>query len=182
MTALKTEGFAHPVSNVAALGVEPGMLVADFGAGSGHYALAIAKALADEGTLYAIDVQKDLLARLRTEAHKHGIKNIETIWGDLDTVGGSKIADRHVDLVLVSNLLFQVEVKEAVIAEAKRILKPRGRLAIIEWSESFGGMGPHKKHVVKKEQALALVHAEGFRLVHEFAAGAHHYGLICAIQ
>lgn len=178
VAALKTEGFAHPATNVGIFGIEPGMTVADFGAGSGHYVLEIAKRLEGAGHVYAIDVQKDLLARIRTEAHKHGFKNVETIWGDLEYVGGSKIADAHVDVVLISNLLFQLELKAPPIAEAKRILKRTGRLILIDWSESFGGMGPIKKHVVKKEQALALAEAGGFRLKREFSAGAHHYGLI----
>jgi len=177
MTALKTDGFAHPPTNVAAFGVRQGMAVADFGAGSGHYVLEIAKLLKNEGHIYAIDVQKELLARIRTEAHKHGFKNVETIWGDLEYVGGTKIADRYIDLVVISNLLFQLELKAPPIAEAKRILKPNGQLILIDWSESFGGLGPIKKHVVKKAQAIALAEAEGFVLKNEFSAGAHHYGL-----
>ncbi len=177
-TAHKTEHFAHPAKNVGTFGIEPGMTVADFGSGSGHYVFEIAKRLEGAGHVYAIDVQKDLLARIRTEAHKHGFKNVETVWGDLEYVGGSKLADRFADVVLISNLLFQLELKAPPIAEAQRILKRGGRLILIDWSESFGGMGPIKKHVVKREQAQALAEAEGFRLKREFAAGAHHYGLI----
>ncbi len=88
------------------------------------------------------------------------------------------MADRHLDLVLISNLLFQLEDKPAALKEAWRILKPTGRLAVIDWSESFGGMGPHKKAVVKKEQALLFAREAGFELIKEFDAGAHHYGLI----
>lgn len=177
MTALNTAGFAHPPRNVDALGVGPGMVVADFGAGSGHYALAIGERLGGKGHIYAIDVQQDLLTRIKSDAHKRGIKNVEIVWGDLERPGGSKIADAHADLVLISNLLFQVEKKGELLAEARRILKPSGRLAIIDWSESFGGMGPIKKHVVKKETAKDLAAGAGFELLTEFDAGAHHYGL-----
>ena len=181
MATAPTAGFAHPENNVGAFGIAPGMTVADFGAGSGHYTLAIAKKLEHKGHVYAIDVQKDLLGRIRTEAHKHGFKNVETIWGDLEYMGGSKIADKHADVVLISNLLFQLEVKEPPLAEAKRILKRDGRLIIIDWSESFGGLGPIKKHVIKKERAIELAEAEGLRLMDEFPAGEHHYGLIFAV-
>lgn len=177
-TALTTERFAHPEKNVGAFGIDPGMTVADFGAGSGHYTLEIAKRLEGAGQVYAVDVQKDLLARIRSDAHKQHFKNVETVWGDLEYVGGSKLADNFADVVLISNLLFQLELKEPPIAEARRILKRGGKLIVIDWSESFGGMGPIKKHVVKKEQALALAQAEGFRLKREFPAGAHHYGLM----
>ena len=171
-------GFAHPARNVMALGVDTGMTVVDFGAGSGAYVYAIAERLQGTGHVYAIDVQQDLLRRIKNESHKRGYKNVEIIWSDLEKPGGSKIADRHSDLVLISNLLFQVEDKKVLFAEAWRILKPTGRLVVIDWSDSFGGMGPIKKEVVKKEQVLELAKSAGLELVDEFKAGAHHYGLI----
>lgn len=171
-------GFAHPRLNVAALGVEPGMSVADFGSGSGIYVLHIAEALENSGRVYAIDVQRDLLHRVKNEAHRRGFKNVDVIWTDLERPGASKFANQTLDLVLISNLLFQVENKAAVFAEAWRILKPAGRLAIIDWSDSFGGMGPITKDVVNKNAALMLARESGFKLQREFSAGAHHYGMI----
>lgn len=171
-------GFAHPGRNVATLGVTPGMKVADFGSGSGAYVLAIAKELSGSGHVYAVDIQKDLLRRTHNEAIQRGYKNVEIIWGDLEAPGGSKIADNALELVLISNLLFQVEDKRAVMAEAKRILRPNGRLAVIDWSDSFGGMGPHKDDIVKKEDVLTLGRTVELTFVKEFSAGAHHYGLI----
>ncbi|MFA7309469.1 MAG: methyltransferase domain-containing protein [Candidatus Paceibacterota bacterium] len=178
MTPLDTAGFAHPPRNVDALSIEPGMTVVDFGSGSGAYVLAIAERLKNKGHVYAIDVQQDLLRRTKNETHKKGYTNVEVIWSDLEKPMSSKIADRHVDVVLVSNLLFQLEDKTAPLTEAWRILKPAGKLAVIDWSESFGGMGPVKNEVVNKELALALAKTAGFELVSEFNAGAHHYGLI----
>lgn len=170
--------FAHPARNVAALGVEPGMVIADFGAGSGAYVLAIAEALLGAGHVYAIDIQKDLLRRIHNEAHRRGLTHVSILWGDLEKPQGSKLADHICDIVLISNLLFQVENKMQLFQEAKRILRPRGRLAVVDWQESFGGMGPIKEHVVNKAGAIALAKDSGFALVQEFNAGAHHYGLI----
>lgn len=177
-TPLNTANFAHPRRNVEALGVEPGMLVADFGSGSGIYVLHIAEELKHSGHVYAIDVQRDLLKRVLAEAHRRGFKNVEVVWSDLEREGSSKLADEKLDLVLISNLLFQVENKAAVLREARRILSPRGRLAIIDWRESYGSMGPEKRDVVTKEKAETLARDAGFELQREFPAGAHHYGLI----
>ncbi len=175
----RTENFAHPPRNVGVLDIGPGMVVADFGAGSGAYVYLIAERLAHAGHVYAIDVQQELLRRIKNESHKRGYKNVEIVWSDLERPYGSKIADNHVDRVLISNLLFQLEDKNVILSEAYRILKPDGLLCIIDWSESFGGMGPHKSAVVKKEAALSFAEKAGFEHVNEFDAGAHHYGIIC---
>lgn len=175
---LNTEGFAHPHRNVSALGIQEGMQVADFGSGSGAYVLAMAEALRNTGHIYAVDVQRDLLKRIHNEALRRKYKNVSVIWGDLEVPGSSKIADRHLDLVLISNLLFQVEDKEFVLAEAARVLKAQGRLAMIDWSDSYGGMGPRKEDVVTQDEAFEMAKRAGFILVREFPAGAHHWGLI----
>lgn len=175
---LKTDNFAHPRQNVAALGIQSGMRVADFGAGSGAYALLIAERLGGTGAVYAIDVQRDLLRRIHNEALRQGYKNVEVIWADLEVPRASKLADSSIDLVLISNLLFQIPDKAPVLREARRIVKPAGRVALIDWTESFGGIGPIEEDVVKKETALELSRKAGLDLEREFAAGAHHYGLL----
>lgn len=177
-TATAGIGFAHPVRNISELRVEPGMKTADFGAGSGAYTLAIAGALSGTGMVYAIDVQRDLLRRIKNETVARKLKNVETIWSDLEKPGGSKLADTMLDLVLMSNILFQLADKKAALAEAHRTLKNDGRLCIIDWSASFRGTGPRQEDVVEKGAAVSLAEEAGFRLAREFPAGAHHYGLI----
>src|ERR1700759_5085715 len=105
----QTAGFAHPARNVLHFNVEAGMQVADFGAGSGHYIGPLAQAVGESGKVYAIEVQQDLLKRIHNEAAVRGHKNVKIIWADLEKPKASKIADQTLDLVLVSNLLFQVE-------------------------------------------------------------------------
>lgn len=175
---LKTEGFAHPMRNVSLFSIEPGMSVADFGAGSGHYVWPMAEAVGPHGHVFAIDVQQDLLKRIHNEATKRGLKNVKVIWSDLEKPKASKLADRTLDLVLISNLLFQLEDKAAPLREAKRVLKPSGKLVVIDWLDSFAGMGPRKKDVVTKDAGQKLIRENGFEAVREFAAGAHHWGIV----
>ncbi len=176
---MPTVGFADPAKNIAALGVEEGMKAADFGAGSGAYTLELARAVGESGRVYAIEVQRDLLRRIRNDSHARGFdSHIEFIWGDVEERNGSKIADGLLDFVLVSNLLFQLPDKRAALLEARRVLKSTGRLALVDWSDSYGGMGPQKADVIKKDEAFDIARKAGFDLVGEFAAGAHHYGLL----
>ena len=172
------QNFAHPGRNVSAFEIKPGMAIADFGSGSGAYVLAIGEALRGMGHVYAIDVQRDLLSRVKNESARMGYKNVEVIWGDVERLYGSKLADDSIDIVLISNLLFQLSDKPSALLEANRVLKPGGRLAVIDWADSFRGMGPTQRDVVAKEKANSLAYDAGFEFVREFPAGAHHYGLI----
>ena len=172
------QSFADPEENVAQLGLEPGMTVADFGAGSGAYVLAIARAVGTDGMVYANDVQKDLLRRIHNEAASQRLQNVRVICADLEKPHASKIGDQVLDFVLVSNVLFQTEDKKSVLAEARRVLKKGGTLAVIDWHDSFGGMGPHPDSVVAKDAGAALVSDAGFDSVREFSPGTHHWGLL----
>ena len=175
---MQTAAFAHPGRNIEALQIQQGISVADFGAGSGHYTLLFAQAVGEAGRVYAVDVQADLLRRLKNEAQKKGYENVETILGDIARAHGTKLRSRCVDMVLMSNVLFQLEHPLKAFEEARRILKLDGRLIVIDWSDSFRSLGPAKRHVYRREQALQDAKAARFAFADDFAAGAHHYGLI----
>lgn len=172
--------FADPEKIIKQFELREGMHVADLGAGVGSYSIPAAKAVTGHptGKIYAIEIQKDMLTRLKNEAEKTHIKNIEIIWGNIEKIGGTKLADNSVDAVIASNILFQVEDKKTCIDEIKRILKPGGHALVIDWSDSFGGMGPEKKKIVPRMASLHLFEKAGFSLEGDVAAGEHHYGVI----
>ena len=170
--------FSDPSKIVEQCGIQAGMEIADFGAGSGHYTLTSAKALFSTGRVYAIDAQKDLLTKLKNHATREGLYNVEVIWGDIEKPNGTKLRDGSVDLVFLCNILFQVEDKDAVIKELKRVLKPGGRALIVDWSDSFGGIGPIPKMVIKKDKVMSMFDKSGFHMDREISAGSHHYGFI----
>jgi ubiquinone/menaquinone biosynthesis C-methylase UbiE len=171
--------FADPNKNVMQIGVTSGMKVADFGAGSGAYTLALAPLVGAGGRVYAVEVQQDLLKKIKNTTDAQGHRNVDVIWGDFERPNGSKLADGCVDMVIISNTLFQLEDKRGALLEANRVIHPGGQLVVIDWSESFGGMGPQKNDVVTKKSAKELCVDAGFVFSKEFEAGSHHYGLIC---
>ena len=170
--------FSDPIKNVEQCGIQAGMEIADFGSGSGHYSLAAAKALISTGRVYAIDIQQDLLTKLKNNAAREGIYNVEVIWGDIEKPNGTKLKDNSIDLVFLSNIMFQIDNKDSVIKEVKRILRAGGRALTVDWTDSFGGLGPKADVVFRKDMAISLFEKNGFHLDREILAGAHHYGLI----
>ena len=172
--------FSDPYKIIAECGIQAGMDIADFGSGSGFYSIASAKALMSTGRVYSIDAQKDLLTKLKNSAVKEGIYNIEVIWGDIEKLNGTKLRDGSIDLILICNLFFMLEDKETTVKEAKRILKPGGKVVFVDWLDSFGGIGPRQKSIFKKDKAVPFFEKMGFHMEKDITdySGAHHYGFI----
>lgn len=171
--------FSDPEQNVYQFSLMKGETVADFGAGSGFYSFAAAGAVGEEGRVYAIDVQKDLLERLKNQARnvKH-LNNIEIIWADIDNLGGTRLREESVDSVIAANVFFQLEDKKNACLEIKRILKKGGRVLFIDWTNIQSDNISIDQKTFNKEKALVLFGENGFVLQKEIDAGVKHYGLI----
>jgi ubiquinone/menaquinone biosynthesis C-methylase UbiE len=167
--------FSDPAANLAKFGLIDGMKVVDIGAGSGFYSIEAAKRVGSSGRIYAVDVQKDLLERLRSVASNQGVRNIEVVWGNAEKIGGTKLRESIADRVIASNVLFQIEKPDDFCLELKRILKPGGKVLIIDWSEA-STMSPQQ--LVTSAKAQQLFEKSGFKLEDSFNAGDHHYGLV----
>lgn len=167
------EGFLNPNEILNQLKLKESMTAADFGSGSGGWAIPLAKILED-GKVYAIDILEEPLSALKAKAQGAKIFNIQTIKADVEK--GVDIFEESLDLVLMTNLLFQVQDRKKVLSEAKRLLKSRGRILIIDWKPD-SPMGPEEGRISAKdvkEIALNL----NLTIEKEFSAGTYHYGLI----
>ncbi|MEK7578928.1 MAG: methyltransferase domain-containing protein [Patescibacteria group bacterium] len=170
--------FSNPEKILKEFQIGEGTHVGDFGVGVGSYALAAAEAVGETGSVYAFDIQKDMVTRLVKTARDEKITNLHVVWADLEEPRGTKLADTSLDAVIVANLLFQIEAKDVLIGEVIRVLKPNGRVLIVDWKESFGHTGPHPDAIVPEKVARPLFEGAGFVFERSVAAGEHHYGLV----
>lgn len=172
--------FSNPAKIIADINIFGGQQVADFGAGNGSYTFPLfAKVAANHGGhVFAIDIQEDLLHKIEARAKEENLAGVRIVWGNIETENGSLLRDESIDFVCMANTLFQLEDKKAALTEAKRVLKKGGKLLIIDWSESFGNMGPHDDHVVRQSTAELLCEEVGFIKDKNVPAGEHHYGFI----
>ncbi len=169
--------FKDPENVLDQLVLGEGRIVADFGAGSGAYTLAAARRVGGEGKVYAIDIQRDLLNRLKNAATRAQLRNVEIIWGNVEKQGGSQLKDASADVVIVSNILFQAEDKSAIAREAHRVLKKDGRALLVEWADS-STLGPSGEHLVGKDDARHIFENSRFSFEREIDTGSHHYGMV----
>jgi ubiquinone/menaquinone biosynthesis C-methylase UbiE len=169
--------FVDPEKNLKTLGLKENSIVVDLGAGTGFYSV-LAAHLVPMGKVYAIEVQKDLVEIIKNKAKHAHVKNVEVVWGNIEKIRGTKMADKIADAVLLSNVLFQVEDKANTVEEARRILKDSGRVLLIDWSDSSSLINQKKINIIPKDKIREMFEKKGFVFVRDIDAGEHHYGMI----
>jgi len=167
------EGFLNPQEVLKELKLKEDMVAADFGCGSGGWVIPLAKKL-EEGKVYAIDILEEPLSALKAKAKLEKIINIATIKADVEKE--VNILDDNLDLVLMTNLLFECQDKKSVLSEAKRVLKKGGKILVVDW-EKDALLGP-KEGRVSAENVKKIAKELNLKLEKEFKAGTYHYGLI----
>jgi ubiquinone/menaquinone biosynthesis C-methylase UbiE len=173
--------FSDPRAIVTQLDITSGQQIADLGAGSGAYSLALAEKFKTRGAaidIFAIEVQKKMVERLGREAEQKAITTIHPLWGDIEEEKGTRLRGGSIDWAFIMNTLFIVESRKNLLKEAHRILKSGSRLVVVDWAESFGGIGPKEDQVIKEPTAKLLVEEMGFVFEHSIEVGEHHYGFI----
>lgn len=167
--------FTDPVKNIKIVGLREDDVVVDLGAGTGFYSVA-AGHIVTRGKVYAVEIVKDFLATIKNKVKEANLHNVEIIWGDVEKRGGTSIGDSVADVAIASNILFQVKDKTQFIDEIKRILKPKGKVLLIEWSQ--GSLVVGQNSVIPKNQAREMFEKRGFMFGRDIDAEAHHYGMI----
>ncbi len=170
--------FAEPEKIIEVLDIIPGLSAVDFGCGAGFYTIALARACGSQGKVYALDIRKEMLEMVRSKARTFRLTNIETFWTDLEKPHASNLKDQSMDIAIISNVLFQIENKENLASEAARILKPAGKLLLVEWAEEERPIGPPIKFRINRNEAESLFLKANLILDREISAGEHHYGLL----
>ena len=161
------------------IGVGPGMVIADLGCGgAGYFVLQAAKMVGNKGTVFGIDVLKSTLSNLVSRAKLASLTNIVPVWSNLEIYRGARLVrDEAVDVSLLVNLLFQSKRHADILRESYRMLKPGGRLLIIDWKVSGMKMGPKQYNLVHAPDIRRAAEDAGFIFMQEFTPGPYHFGM-----
>lgn len=159
--------------------VRLGMTVADFGCGTiGHYVFPAARMVGTGGKVYAVDILKSVLAGIESRRKLEGLANVETIWGDIERPKGLPISDGGVDVGLVVNNLWMSKSRPALAQECARVLKPGGRMILVDWRTVGASFGPDPASRLSAVEAAKLFEAVGLAMEKEFDAGKYHWGVV----
>lgn len=171
--------FLNPENVLDEIELRDDMVAAEFGCGSGGFTIPLAKRL-EGGRVYALDIQEEAISALKGKAEMAGLANIEIRRCNIEAPEGSTLPANSLDLVLMPNVLFQVDDKEQVLKEAKRVLREGGKILIIDWLPK-SRLGP-KEGRISPDELKRIAQSLGLKLEKEFEAGRYHYGLVFTIN
>lgn len=166
-------GFVNPNQVLNKIELKSSMIAADFGCGSGGWVIPLSRKL-KHGKIYGIDVLKEPLSALKAKL-KMEKENfpVETIKANVEEK--TPLAMNRCDLILMTNLLFQIEDMEAVFKEADRVLRPGGKILVVDWKKE-APQGPKER--VDKEKVKKIAKGTGLSLKKEFKPGKYHFALV----
>lgn len=151
--------WQNPEEIIELLELKPSYVVADLGCGSGYFAVPISRKVKK---VYGVDVQKEMLEYLDEKIQKQNIRNIETVLSEEDEI---PLQDKSVDLLLSVNTLHEFRDKEKTVKEMRRILRPKGKVAIIDFRKEDTSFGPPVAIRVSKKQAEQLFANQGLTVL-----------------
>lgn len=158
------------------LGLRPGMAIADVGAGTGYFALPLARSVAPDGQVFAVDVQPEMLEHLRARLQP-GLP-VALVEGEATR---TTLKDESVDLVLLANVWHEVEHRTEALAEFARILRPGGRVAILDWrTDVEQPPGPPLAHRISGSDVRSTLRASGWKVGAPEAVGLFSYLVVAA--
>jgi ubiquinone/menaquinone biosynthesis C-methylase UbiE len=145
---------------LALLAVRPEEVIADVGAGTGYFSLPLAKAAGAVGRVYAVDAQAEMLLWIKGKLNQGAFTNIELIHAE---AAQTSLPDSSCDLFFMANIWHEIEDQAAVLQESLRVLKPGGRIAILDWrTDVEATYGPPLAHRISASNAKMVLDSVGF--------------------
>ena len=151
---------------VAAIGLKPGMTMADIGAGTGLFTVPFSKAVGATGTVYAVDIARNFLTHIKARAERAKAGNVETV---LCTDRSVELPKDSIDLAFICDVYHHFEYPEASLSSLYKALKPGGQLVLIDFKRIPGESSDFVMGHVRAGQEVfeAEVTAAGFEKVEE---------------
>jgi ubiquinone/menaquinone biosynthesis C-methylase UbiE len=164
-----------PTQTLEKLGLMPSDIVADIGCGIGYFSVPAAEMLTNRNKVFALDTSDEMLAEVEKRALIAGVSNVVAINTEEYDL---KLPDDSITVALLVNVLHEIEDKQRFIREVNRVLKPEGRILIIEWKKEIMEMGPKITHRIGSEEVVELFNSDGFSLCKEMQFAGVFYGLV----
>jgi ubiquinone/menaquinone biosynthesis C-methylase UbiE len=163
--------WQKPDDVVASLGLAPGAVACDLGAGPGYFAIRMARAVGPAGRVHAIDVEPRMIEILLRRAKEAGLSNVHPLLAK----DGDAVPPEPCDLVLLVNAFHHFPDGAGTLRRLAATLKPGGRLANVDFHEGELPVGPPPEHKVSRAAFLAAAAQAGLEVAEEKAFLPYQY-------
>jgi ubiquinone/menaquinone biosynthesis C-methylase UbiE len=171
--------WQKPQELVAALRLQPGQRVADLGAGTGYFSRLLSAAVGADGTVFAVELEPNLVTHLRDRAEREGTRNVVPV---LASAGDPRLPVGLLDVVLIVDTYHHVDDRITYFRSLRRALSPSGRVAIVDWHKRPLPVGPEMEHKLARETVVEEMTEAGYRLVDEPSMLPYQYFLVFAAR
>ena len=158
------DAWQKPDQIMDALSIADGATVADIGAGAGWFTIRLARRVGPNGTVYAQDVQRQMLEAIRRRVTREGLLNVRARLG---TGANPNLPERAIDAILVVDVYPEVDDRVTFLRNLALALKPNGRVGVVNYKPGQGGPGPSPTEGVRVERGAveADARAAGLRVL-----------------
>jgi len=167
--------WQKPDQVVQALGLQPGQVIADIGAGTGYFTRRFAQSVGPTGKALAVDIEPGMVDYVRERAAREGQDNLEAILCQPDD---PNLAPASVDGIVIVDTIHHVQDRGAYYSKLERALRPGGWLAIIDFHKRELPVGPPPEDKIAREAMIAELEAAGWHLAAEETFLPYQYFLI----
>ncbi|HEX8033685.1 MAG TPA: methyltransferase domain-containing protein [Ktedonobacterales bacterium] len=162
----------HPESLLRDLGLKQGDTVADIGSGPGFFTIPAAQIVGERGLVLAADVQGEMLSAVKGRVTEHGLTNVRVVKTSETDV---PLPPESCDFVLLAFVLDEIEQRSRFLHRVARLLKPDGRIVVLEWNKEEQTEGPPIEDRISEEELTADAQAAGLRISESRELNDHQY-------
>jgi ubiquinone/menaquinone biosynthesis C-methylase UbiE len=170
--------WQNPEDILASIGLRHGSTFVDLGCGEGFFALPAAKLVGEDGKVYGLDIDGEAIRRLKQKASKEGLKNLSLTAGEAEE---TLLCKKCADIVFFGIVFHDFSDPLRVLSNAKKMLKPTGRLIDLDWKKENMKFGPPLQIRFSQTQASSLIQSAGFKIKTTRKTGPYHYTIIAAL-
>jgi ubiquinone/menaquinone biosynthesis C-methylase UbiE len=169
---LTRRSWYNPEAILKDTGLASGMTFIDVGCGEGFFSLLAAQMVKKNGVVYCLDIDAEALERIKVTASEKGLANIRVV-----TAAGEENPPciACADVVFCSMALHDFKDPVQVLVNAKKMLKPNGKIVDLDWKKQPMDFGPPEKIRFSIEYASKLMKMAGFNVDSVKEAGPYHY-------
>lgn len=173
------ESYFHPDQTLRSIGLKRGMRLADLGCGYGTFSIPAAKLIGESGSVFAIDIDRKMVERVRKKALELKLTNLYANVGNIVTVDAKKlrIPRQSLDIILLANIIHGTTRKVHLLNSLRRILHPSGSVAIINWKLRKTPRGPPMRMRPSEDETIRWLTKAGYVHPRILQVPPHHYGI-----